>query len=148
MARPGFKSYPHAKALSARPATRLLLAIDALANLGLAGLLARAGVQGNLGPGAGFGLAAAALLAAFASIGSIGMRPRARNARMTLCLVAWIAAVWRGGPLDGAVAGTLALVVWNGLVWIVLLVEGRRISAAIAEATGEEGLGDDPSRHL
>jgi len=39
-------------------------------------------------------------------------------------------------------------VLWTGLVWITLLVEGRRVSAAVVEATGEEGLGDDPSRHL
>ncbi len=31
--------------------------------------------------------------------------------------------------------------VWTGLIWVALLVEGRRVAAAVVEATGEEGLG-------
>jgi hypothetical protein len=150
MARPGVKHYPEARPLAALPASRALLGLDALAHLVAAAGIAVAAVRGQafLPLPVGLGLAAAALATAAAALGALGLRPLALTWRRRLALLAAGVAVWRGGPLDDQRLAIVTLVAWSGVIWITTLVEGRRISASVAEATGEEGLGDDPSRHL
>lgn len=148
MARPGVKSYPHARALSASPFARIVLVLDVLAHLVVLAKVGRAAAAGELATPWTIVLGALAASTVFASLGSLGLRARSRVWRGRLCAAALLVAIWRGGPLDDDRVAILGVVLWTGLVWITLLVEGRRVSAAVVEATGEEGLGDDPSRHL
>lgn len=148
MARPGVKSYPQARALSASPFARIVLVLDVLAHLVVLAVVGKAAAAGALATTWTVVVLVLAALTVVASLGSLGLRARSRVWRGRLCAAALLVAIWRGGPLDDDRVAILATVLWSGLVWITLLVEGRRVSAAVVEATGEEGLGDDPSRHL
>lgn len=155
MARPGVKLHHEAVALSARPAARAVLGADALFNLAAAGL-AVAGHVGGQFPGGqsagGLGWLVAILLLCVlttaSAIGSMGLRPRAMSSRRRLGFVAILVAVLRGGPIAAWQGAQIAVVVWTGVVVVVLLQEGRRISRAIVDAGDDGGLGDDPSRFV
>ena len=149
MAKPGTKAYPQAQALSASRGLRAMLAADLLLHVLALGAAVRQIGTGAVVPAFWPWLAVGyALLAMVASLGALGLRPRAISWRRRLGLLAVAGVLWRGGAYAGSRELTLGVVVWTGAIWVATLLEGRRIAAAIVAATGEEGLGDDPSRHL
>ena len=149
MARPGFKAYPEAEALRARRPWLWVCAIDACSHLLLAGWLLGGPALRLVSPVSGpWVVGTLAIVAAACALGCMGLRPKATNWRRRVGVALVVAALWRGGPLDRGALWTVAIVLWQGVVWIGSLVEGRRVTRAIVDATGEEGLGDDPSRHV
>lgn len=146
MAKPGVKAYPQARALSARPGLRVLLAVD-LVLLAVAGLwgVVRIATVGDL---FGWGALVWAPLTAVSTVACLGLRPRGVTWRRRLGLLGVVAVLLRNGPFKYQPWVPVLVTVWTGVIWVALLLEGRRIAAAVVEATGEEGLGDDPSRHL
>jgi hypothetical protein len=79
------------------------------------------------------------------TIYSFGLWAGAMVWRRRLAVVFVVATLWRGSPLESRWM-QVAAVVWACAVWIALLTEGRRVSLAVAEATGEEVLGADPEK--
>ena len=146
MARPGIKHYPDARALSARSGLRALLVIDVLLHIGsVAWALVRLVTVGDVYGWIALGLAVATIPT---SVGSLGLRPLAAIWRRRLGALAVVFVLLRGNPFVDNPWVAVAVTVWTGLIWVALLTEGRRVAAAVVEATGEEGLGEDPSRHL
>lgn len=146
MARPGIKQYPEARSLSARPGFRALVLLDVLLHIGIvAWALLRVVQLGDTFGWIALGLAAAILPT---SIGCLGLRPLSAIWRRRFGLLAVIAVLVRGNPFAQQPWVAVTVTVWTGIMWTALLIEGRRVAAAVVEATGEEGLGEDPSRHL
>ena len=153
MARPGYKVYAEAEPVAASATLRTVFGLDLLA---IAGAVVATTVWGprfvGVWDSARFGtphlLALLwSLAAALAAVGCMGLRPAGLTWRRRLGLVAVVAVLWSAGPCT-RVGIKLAVVVWSGAVVIATLLAGRTIARAIVDATGEEGLGEDPSRHL
>lgn len=82
------------------------------------------------------------VLQLWASLGCLGMHAGAMRARRWLGLVAIVAAIWRGGPIEGTWL-QVAAVFWTGIAWIAMLETSKVAQRAVAEATGRETLEDD-----
>ena len=78
-------------------------------------------------------------------LGALGLNASAMTWRRRLALVAVLAAVWRGSPFDEQ-GFKIAAILVGAIVWIAILLEGRRVSRAVAEATGEQVLSADPTQ--
>lgn len=146
MARPGIKHYPDAAPISARTGFRVLMAIDLVQHVLIAiGAIWRVFAVGDLFAWVALGLSVGI---AFTSLGCMGLRPLSTVWRRRLGAIAVLAVLLRNGPFAHLPWVAASVTLWNGTIWVALLLEGRRIAAAVVEATGEEGLGEDPSRHL
>ncbi len=153
MARPGFKVYPDAAPVAASAGLRWLLGLDLIA-IFMAAVAATVwgprfiGVWDSARFDTPHLLALAwALLAAGATVGCLGLRPFGITWRRRLGIIAVIGVLLSNGPCTHT-GVKLAVVVWTGAVVVATLVAGRTIARSIVDATGEEGLGEDPSRHL
>ena len=144
MARPGIKHYPEARSLSAQPGFRLLIAMDIVVHL--AALIWAAFFVGDAAVWFSFATVLLSIGVMLADQACFGLRPLGMIWRRRLGVGLVLLLLLRGGPVPRwvAVVGTL----WTGAVWIGTLLEGKRVAQAVVEATGEEGLGEDPSRYL
>ncbi|MCC7139340.1 MAG: hypothetical protein IT460_13035 [Planctomycetes bacterium] len=79
------------------------------------------------------------------AVASARMHPAGLTWRRRLGYVALLALAWRRGPLDGAPAWVVVLVVvYVGATWVALVLAGRALSRAIAVRTGEDHPADGP----
>lgn len=88
-------------------------------------------------------LGALGLLTAVAALGCFVLHPKALAWRRRLGLLAVAEVLFSG--VGGTPRGVL-VTLWNGAVWVGLLVGGLALSREVARITGEEGLEADPSR--
>lgn len=90
-----------------------------------------------------WGWLALGLLSALATVGCLRLAPRAMawRRRLSLLAVAEVMFAGVGGPGRG-----VAVTLWQGAVWVALLVGGLALSREVARITGEEGLEVDPAR--
>lgn len=84
-----------------------------------------------------------ALLTFAMALRSVGLWAGAMVWRRRLAFLAILGVVWRGCPI-GTIPVQVGVILWGAVVWIVLLLEGRRVALAVSEATGEEVLEVDP----
>ncbi len=143
---PRTRIHESARPLTSRTGYRLFLIYDLLLMFQLALWAIFKAVDGAVEPTwfpwATLGYA---LLTSLSTLYSFGLWAGAMVWRRRLALVFVMATLWRGSPLESRWM-QVAAVIWAASVWIALLSEGRRISLAVAEATGEEVLGADPER--
>ncbi len=90
-------------------------------------------------------LAVFGALVVLTSIGCLGLRAAAMVWRRRLGLIAVIIVIWRGGA-HSPIFFQCVVLFWNAFIWIVLLLEARRVAHIVSEATGEEVLQADPER--
>jgi hypothetical protein len=133
------------RSLSSRPGFRLVVALDALAHVALAVWAVASGFTQNM-DGLAFWMLVGYVVAVVANdVGALGLNASAMAWRRRMALVAVLATIMRGSPFETH-AWQVAAVLDGAILWIVLLVEGRRVSRAVAEATGEHVLSADPSK--
>ena len=143
---PRTRVHDHGEALASRPGYRLLLGLDLIVLVGLLVLAIRWLVAGDGVPAAfAWGVVAWALVTMATTVRSLGLWAGAMVWRRRLALVAIMGVLARGSPLATS-AWQVPVVLWGAVLWIALLSEGRRVSLAVADATGEEVLGADPDR--
>ena len=133
------------RALSSRMGYRLVLGADALAHAGLLVWAIASGFTQRFDLLGFWGLVLYVVAVVGADLGAIALNSRWMTMRRRMAFVALIGVLWRGSPfntLGWQVAATLDA----ALVWIAILVEGRRVSRSVAEATGEQMLSVDPTR--
>ena len=122
---------------------RLVLRLDALAHLALAGLLALDAVPGLVGASDPYRALGAiyALLAAVMAAGASRRAPAAMVWRRRLGLVAVVAVLWVGGPARPALQASVVLE--TGAAFVALLLLARRQAHDALRDEDLAHLGDD-----
>ncbi len=95
--------------------------------------------------GFGWGTVAYAVVAMPVGLRCFGLWAGALVWRRRLSLIPVVAVLVRGSPL-AHVQVQIGVVLYTTCLWIAMLVEGKRIALAVAEATGEEIYEVDPAR--
>ena len=140
-----------ARALTSTPGFRAAVGADLLVHGVGAVLAVTSGVTSAFDAWAWtfFGLYLAGVV--LTDVGAFALHAGAMKWRRRLAFVATVAVLWRGSPFGpddpraGASAWQIVVILDGALVWIASLAEGRRVSRAVAEATGEQVLSVDPT---
>lgn len=88
-----------------------------------------------------------ALLMLYTLVKSAGLWAGAMVWHRRLAALAVVAVVWRGSPLEHRWTQVLTIL-YVMLIWIVYLLESKRVALAVSEATGEEVFKADPTRRV
>ena len=134
-----------AESLSSRTWFRVVMVVDLLAQLALLVFVLSQWFGGETGsPTWILAAGASCLLAgAIASLFSIGLLAKALTWRRRTALLAVILVLLRTGPWAQHTI-QVSVTLWALLIWLALLIEGKRVARAVAQATGEEVLSLDP----
>lgn len=124
--------------LIARPPSRVMQTAGALLGLPFAH-----GPEATVPAWLPWGFLGLGLLTAWSVVGCFTLRPSAMAWRRRMGLLAVAEVLFAGveGPGRG-----VAVTLWQGAVWVALLVGGLALSREVARITGEEGLEVDPAR--
>jgi hypothetical protein len=140
-----------AQELSSTVGYRLAIGLDLALHVVALVVATATGVTDGFDAWAWSGFAAYLAGVLVTDVGALALNAAAMKWRRRLAFVATIAVLWRGGPFapgapaSGASAWQIATILDGALVWIATLAEGRRVSRAVAEATGEQVLSVDPT---
>lgn len=145
---PRTKVYEQGPSLSSSLAFRGFVAVDVGVLLGVFAWGVIGALRATIDP-TWFGWLAAAYAAVTLPVAlrCVGLWAGALVWRRRLSLFAVLAVLWRGSPVS---APELQVVVtlYTAALWIVMLLEGKRVAHAVSEATGEEVYTPDPSRRV
>ena len=140
---PRTRVHTQGAALSSSTGYRLWMALDLVLILSVAVLAIRLWADGTEPTWFPPVMLLWALLSVAVDLRAIGLWAGAMVWRRRLAFLAVIGVVWKGCPI-GTIPVQVGVILWGAVVWIVLLLEGRRVALAVSEATGEEVLEVDP----
>ena len=127
---------------------RVCMAIDLGVLVGILVWGVLASIQNTVDPRWFGGLAAFYALITFpVAVRSLGLWAGSMVWRRRLGLFAVLAVLWRGSPVYVTELQVI-VVLYTSALWIVILLESKRVALAVAEATGEEVYRPDPTRRV
>lgn len=88
-------------------------------------------------PWLGWAMCAYGVVLVLVDLAAARMSPKGLTWRRRLGYLAIVAVAWRGSPLS-APEIAVPVVLYEGFVWVALVVGGRALSRSIATATGED----------